>query len=44
MLENDVGLEYSLSESLLSGRTGLGFVLRSEGGPILQNWVMPSAG
>jgi hypothetical protein len=44
MLENDVGFEYSLCESLLEGRAGLGMVLRSEGGPMRQNWVMPSVG
>ena len=42
--ENEVGLEYSLWESLLSGRAGLGIVLLSDGGPMRQNCVIPSMG
>lgn len=44
MLENDVGFEYSLAESAVAGRAGLGIVLRSDGGPIRQNCVIPSDG
>jgi hypothetical protein len=44
ILEKDVGFEYSLCESLLAGRAGLGIVLRSDGGPIRQNCVIPSEG
>lgn len=44
MLENDVGFEYSLCESLLAGRAGLGFELRSDGASMRQNCVIPSAG
>lgn len=42
-LEREVAMDNSLCESsLLSGRVGLGFELRSDGAPRRQNWVMPS--
>jgi len=44
ILDNEVGFEYSLCESRLAGRTGLGIELRSDGGPMRQNCVIPSAG
>jgi hypothetical protein len=43
-LEKELGFEQSLWESLLAGRTGLGIELRSDGAPMRQNWVIPSAG
>jgi hypothetical protein len=43
-LENDVGFEYSLWESRLEGLAGLCAELLSDGGPVLQNIVIPSSG
>ena len=44
-LEKDVGFEYSLWLSRLSGRVGDGTAeLRSEGAPGRQNCVIPSVG
>jgi hypothetical protein len=44
ILEKDVGLEYSLRESLLEGRAEVMAELRSEGGPVRQSMVIPSIG
>ena len=43
-LEKDVGFEYSLCESRLGGLAGLVAELRSDGGSVRQNMVMPSIG
>lgn len=43
-LEKEVGLEHSLCESRLDGRYALVAELRSDGGPVRQNMVIPSVG
>lgn len=43
-LDNDVGFEISLCESRLEGLYALVPELRSEGGPVRQNIVIPSVG
>ena len=44
MLENEVGMEYSLRESLLEGLPEVCAELRSDAGPVRQSIVMPSMG